>query len=97
MKAKGYEEYLLLRRSVETLVSEHEKLVEVAAGLKTELSEVKRQLAEKNEEVKELQTRYERAKFSGSILGAGEDAVTARRRVSELVREIDKCIALLDR
>ena len=97
MKAKGYEEYLLLRRSVETLVSEHEKLVEMAAGLKTELSEVKRQLAEKNEEIKELQTRYERAKFSGAILGTGEDAVTARKRVSELVREIDKCIALLDR
>lgn len=97
MKAKGYEEYLLLRRSVESLVSEHEKLVEVAAGLRIELSEVRRQLAEKNEEVKELQARYERAKFSGAILGAGEDAVTARRRVSELVREIDKCIALLDR
>ena len=97
MNAKGYEEYLLLRRSVEALVSEHEKLVELSAGLKNELAEVKRQLAEKNEEVKELQTRYERAKFSGAILGTGEDAVTARKRVSELVREIDKCIALLDR
>jgi phage shock protein A len=97
MNAKGYEEYLLLRRSVEALVAEHEKLVELSAGLRTELSEVKRQLAEKNEEVKELQTRYERAKFSGAILGSGEDAATARKRVSELVREIDKCIALLDR
>lgn len=97
MKTKGYEEYLLLRRSVESLVSEHEKLVELAAGLKTELSDVRRQLAEKNEEVKELQARYERAKFSGAILGGGEDPVAARKRVSELVREIDKCIALLDR
>jgi septal ring factor EnvC (AmiA/AmiB activator) len=97
MKTKGYEEYLLLRRSVELLVSEHEKLVEMTAGLKTELSEVRRQLAEKNEEVKELQARYERAKFSGAILGGGEDPVAARKRVSELVREIDKCIALLDR
>ncbi|MDZ7634998.1 MAG: hypothetical protein U5L72_11480 [Bacteroidales bacterium] len=97
MNAKGYEEYLLLRRSVEALVSEHEKLVELSAGLRTELSEVKRQLAEKNEEVKELQARYERAKFSGAILGSSDDAVTARKRVSELVREIDKCIALLDR
>lgn len=97
MNPKGYEEYLMLRRSVESLVSEHEKLVELAASLKDELSAVKQQLAEKNEEVKELQTRYERAKFSGAILGSGEDAVTARKRVSELVREIDKCIALLDR
>ena len=97
MNAKGYEEYLLLRRSVEALVSEHEKLVELSAGLRTELSEVKRQLAEKNEEVKELQTRYERAKFTGAVLGNGDDAAKARKRVSELVREIDKCIALLDR
>ncbi len=97
MNAKGYEEYLLLRRSVEALVSEHEKLVELAAGFETELSEVKRQLAAKNEEVKELQARYERAKFSGAVLGSGEDPVAARKRVSELVREIDKCIALLDR
>jgi len=97
MNAKGYEEYLLLRRSVEALVSEHEKLVELSAGLRTELSDVRRQLAEKNEEVKELQTRYERAKFSGAMLGSGEDAAAAKKRVSELVREIDKCIALLDR
>lgn len=97
MNAKGYDEYLLLRRSVEALVSEHEKLRELAADLKNELSEVKRQLAEKNEEVKELQTRYERAKFSGAVLGSGDDAAKARKRVSELVREIDKCIALLDR
>jgi wobble nucleotide-excising tRNase len=97
MNAKGYEEYLLLRRAVEALVSEHERLVGLTAGLSNELAEARRQLTEKNEEVKELQARYERAKFSGAILGSGEDALTARRRVSELVREIDKCIALLDR
>lgn len=97
MNAKGYEEYLLLRRSVEALVSEHEKLRELAADLKNELSAVRQQLAEKNEEVKELQTRYERAKFTGAVLGNGDDAAKARKRVNELVREIDKCIALLDR
>jgi phage shock protein A len=97
MNAKGYEEYLLLRRSVEALVSEHEKLRELAADLKNELSDVRKQLAEKNEEVKELQARYERAKFTGAVLGNGDDAAKARKRVNELVREIDKCIALLDR
>ena len=97
MSVQGYEEYLLLRRSVEALIAEHDKLVELAARLNNELSEAGRQLAAKEEEVKELQARYERAKFSGAILGSVEDAVEAKRRVSELVREIDKCIALLDR
>ncbi len=97
MSVQGYEEYLLLRSSVEALIAEHDRLVEMAAQLNNKLSEAERQLAAKEEEVKELKSRYERAKFSGAILGSGEDAVTARRRVSELVREIDKCIALLDR
>ena len=97
MSVQGYEEYLLLRRSVEALIAEHDKLVELAARLNNELSEAGRQLAAKEEEVKELKARYERAKFSGAILGGGEDAVTARMRVSELVREIDKWIALVDR
>lgn len=100
MSAKAYEEYILLRRSVETLMGEHDKLVELADSLKSELTDVRKQLEEKKEEVKELQTRYERARFSGVLLGSqgeGEDASMAKRRVSELVREIDKCIALLDR
>jgi len=97
MNAGGYEEYLLLKRSIEALIEEHEKQRSLITGLETELSALRIKLAEKNDEVKELQTRYERAKFSGAILGNGGDAGTAKRRVSELVREIDKCIALLDR
>ena len=53
MSVQGYEEYLLLRRSVEALIAEHDKLVELAARLNNELSEAGRQLAAKEEEVKE--------------------------------------------
>ncbi len=97
MNVKGYDEYLLLKRSVETMISELERMRGTVTELKNELSVVSKQLAEKNEEVKELQTRYERAKFSGAILGNGDEAGMARKKVNELVREIDKCIALLDR
>lgn len=97
MNMKGYEEFLLLRRSVETMITEHEQLRELTEALRTELAEARRQLAEKNEELKELQTRYERAKFSGALLGNVDDVGMAKKRVNELVREIDKCIALLDR
>ena len=97
MNAGGYEEYLLLKRSVEALIEEHERQRSLITDLETELSALKEKLTKKHDEVKELQARYERAKFSGAILGSGGDAGTAKRRVSELVREIDKCIALLDR
>ena len=97
MVEKRYEEYLIMKRSVEELISEHEKLRLEVADIKQALESAREGLKEKNEEVKELKTRYERVKFSGAILGNSEDAETAKRRVNELVREIDKCIALLDR
>jgi hypothetical protein len=97
MVAKGYEEYLLLKRSVEGLILEHDRLKGVISHLETELEDTRKELLEKSEEAKELKTKYERARFSGAILGNPEDAEMAKRRVNELVREIDKCIALLDR
>jgi len=97
MVVKGYEEYLLMKRTVEELISEHEKLKIEVVSLRQELESARVGLNEKKEEVKELKTRYERARFSGAILGNSEDADVAKRRVNELVREIDKCIALLDR
>jgi hypothetical protein len=97
MVVKGYEEYLLLKRSVEGLILEQGKLKDIISHLETELEETRKELLEKTEEAKELKTKYERARFSGAILGNPEDAEMAKRRVNELVREIDKCIALLDR
>jgi hypothetical protein len=97
MVAKGYEEYLLLKKSVEGLMSEHERLKGSIKGVEAELELTRRELLDRTEEVKELKTKYERARFSGAILGNQEDAEIAKRRVNDLVREIDKCIALLDR
>jgi chromosome segregation ATPase len=97
MVAKGYEEYLLLKRSVEELMLDHNRLKGTVTELEAKLEAARQELGEKIEEVKELKTKYERVKFSGAILGNQEDAEVAKRRVNELVREIDKCIALLDR
>jgi hypothetical protein len=47
--------------------------------------------------MKELEIKYERVKLSGALLGEGENAHEAKRKITELVREIDKCVALLNR
>ncbi len=97
MVVKGYEEYLLMKRSVEELILKYEELKNEVGDLRNELSETRGELENRNEELKELKSRYERMRFSGAILGNSEDTEIAKRRVNELVREIDKCIALLDR
>jgi len=48
-------------------------------------------------EMKELEKKYDRVKLTGAILGDEENSIEAKRRISDLMREIDKCIALLDR
>jgi hypothetical protein len=41
--------------------------------------------------------KYERIKLSGALLGEGENALEAKKKITELVREIDRCVALLNR
>jgi hypothetical protein len=44
-----------------------------------------------------LEIKYERIKLSGALLGEGESASEAKKKINELVREIDRCVALLNR
>ena len=58
---------------------------------------LKTMLQEREERIKELEIKYERVKLSGALLGEGENAMEAKKKITELVREIDRCVALLNR
>ena len=58
---------------------------------------MRKQLQERDARIKELENKYERVKLSGALLGDGEHAVEARKKITELVREIDRCVALLNK
>ena len=97
MSGQGYEELIILNRKLD-------ELLERFSGLKREVTELKRgndvlkgMLQERDEKIKELEVKYERIKLSGALLGEGENAHEAKRKITELVREIDKCVALLNR
>ena len=97
MSAQGYEELVLLNRRIDELVNNFNSLKEENLNLKSRNESLKWMLHEREEEMKELEKKYDRIKLSGALLGGGENAVEAKRRINELMREIDKCIALLDR
>jgi hypothetical protein len=65
--------------------------------LKTGNEALINQLQERDARIKELELKYERIKLSGALLGDGENAGEAKKKITELVREIDKCVALLNR
>ena len=74
----------------ERIYSENEELkrrVEALSGL----------LDEKNHEVKVLETRYQNLKLTKTMVSSADDVSNVKHQVNRMVREIDKCIALLNR
>ena len=92
---------------VEILEGIRERIQSVKARLHEQKEENKR-LEEKNEDLKqqvqqkqslieELEQKNQRLSMVKSIRGNDEDSQDARIQINRIVREIDKCIALLNR
>jgi FtsZ-binding cell division protein ZapB len=75
--------YKILKEEVKILNDKNEKLVS--------------ELDEANENYRELEEKYNNLKLSGSLLAETGNPGEAKKRISQIVREIDKCIALLNR
>jgi len=92
-----YEELMILNRKLDELFNRYNELKTECMNLRSVNEAVRKQLQERDARIKELENRYERIKLSGALLGDGEHAVEARKKITELVREIDRCVALLNR
>jgi chromosome segregation ATPase len=97
MSDQGLEELTLLNKKIEELFEKYNDLRTKNRDLIKENDTLKRYLQERDEKVKELEIKYERIKISGALMGEGESAAEAKQKINELVREIDRCVALLNR
>ncbi len=97
MPDQGYEELKLLNKKLDELFERYNSLKTECASLRNVNEALKDNLQEREARIKELEIKLDRIKLSGALLGEGENAVEARKKVTELVREIDMCVALLNR
>ena len=97
MPVQGYEELNLLNKKIGDLINSYSSLKAEYENLKNLRESSKMELLERETERKELENKYERLKISGALSGNSENAAEAKKRITELVREIDNCIALLNR
>lgn len=81
---------------VERLVADHGRL----AGLCTELSQERDLLKKENrgyrERIKELEKELAITQLGEGLGGVSRDQTKAIARVNRLIREVDKCIALMN-
>ena len=97
MTGQGYEELIILNRKLDELLDRYSTLKREVDDLKNSNKALKTMLQDKEEKINELEIKYERIKLSGALLGGGENANEAKKKITELVREIDRCVALLNR
>jgi len=97
MSGQSYEELILLNRKLDELLNKYNNLKSEFESLKKGNETLLNKVQEREARIKELEIKYERIKLSGALLGEGENGVEARKKITELVREIDRCVALLNR
>jgi predicted nucleic acid-binding Zn-ribbon protein len=97
MFGQGYEELIILNRKLDELLDRYSNLKLEVVDLNSRNKVLKGMLQEREERMKELEIKYERIKLTGALLGEGENAYEAKKKITELVREIDRCVALLNR
>jgi len=66
-------------------------------SLKNNNIELQKKVEIQQTHISELEIKYTNLKIAKSLLAENEDSHDAKIRVNRIVREIDKCIALLNR
>ena len=86
-----------LQNKLVRLVSKHKEVKSTNLQLKQKLLSLQEHLTKEQESVSELKDKNKILKLSASLHGEEHDTEAARQRINELMREIDKCIALLNK
>jgi predicted nucleic acid-binding Zn-ribbon protein len=97
MSGQGYEELIILNRKLDELLERYNNIKHEVTDLRSGNEVLKGLLHEKEDKIRELEIKYDRIKLSGALLGEGENAIEAKKKLTEIVREIDRCVALLNR
>ena len=86
-----------LEEKIKRVIHVAEKLRANNGQLQQQIDELFGQLRAKNQEVEVLESKYQSLKLTKTMISTPDDIRSVKFQVSRMVREIDKCIALLNR
>ena len=85
-----------LKRKIEIIISKYEQASSDNSRLVDELTETKNALENSNNKVKELEQRISNLQLAEAFKTSSADVKEAKQKIGKIVKEIDKCIALLN-
>ena len=96
MTAQEEQALHLFETRVRQLILSYQKLAQDNQRLEQELVEKQQALDEALAQNQQLNMDYNNLKLARMMTVNGEDLQSAKNRLSRLIREVDKCIALLN-
>jgi len=97
MNADQAEIFGSLRGRVKEIINKLENEKSNVSKLKKDYDELKKKSDQKINEYKALEQKYNNLKLAKVLVSETEESHDAKIKVNKIVREIDKCIALLNR
>ena len=85
-----------LKNHIEQIISKYELAVSENVSLKEELERCVGDLEEKERKIKELEQKVELMQLGEAFRASADDVKEAKRKIGRIVREIDKCISMLN-
>lgn len=82
---------------IRQLIDDHKRLSESCAELTAQRDNLKAENRTLQERIRELDGELSRMQLTEGLAGESRNREKARARVNRLMREVDKCIALLGR
>lgn len=86
-----------IERKVSRLLIEQKKIKNKNSNLQINNNALSKKLDEKDLEITKLLDKVKLMNISKSVLTTNDDVKATRLKINEYVREIDKCIALLNK
>jgi septal ring factor EnvC (AmiA/AmiB activator) len=92
-----YEELIhAFEKKLRKLISEYKSLQERNSLLANELERKQTDLMEAHKEILELRKNYDHLRMAKNLGGLEVEKAESQKQIAKMVREIDKCLALLD-
>ncbi len=85
-----------LKGRIERIISSYESAVFENRELKEKLAASQKELETNKKTIKELTEKLEILQLTNAFKGSSQDIKEAKQRIARIVREIDKCISLLN-
>ncbi|MDF1574346.1 MAG: hypothetical protein P1P86_04045 [Bacteroidales bacterium] len=86
-----------IRKKIQSAKVRLQEQLDENVRLKTQNEHLQKSVQQKQSVINELEQKNQKLSLLKGILADGEDSQDARIQINRIVREIDKCIALLNR